>query len=215
MPADAEITRLTGTSSVIWRSITNRCDACHIALEAVQNSRKGLNNGGCWSKKLRRFQSYGTRRSSGRWNFGSHSRGVPAQVAWERTIEVVVVSPLPHYNWIPSNIWVGVGLMKAEKVVFPLAPVYAKSRNCIQAGSRRGACIRRARRVTHPPLRRNRVDAGRQTGRARTGPLRLSGECHGPETQFWSNRRAGAGQEQPFGLHADHARETASRPATD
>ena len=39
--------------------------------------------------------------------------------------EVVVVSPKPDYNWIPSNIWVGVGLMPAERVRFPLAPVYA------------------------------------------------------------------------------------------
>ncbi len=38
--------------------------------------------------------------------------------------EVVVVSPLSHYNWIPSNIWVGVGLLHREQVVFPLAPVY-------------------------------------------------------------------------------------------
>src|SRR5579863_435767 len=40
--------------------------------------------------------------------------------------EVVVVSPLPHYNWIPSNIWVGVGLMKPEQVIFRLAPVYRR-----------------------------------------------------------------------------------------
>lgn len=42
--------------------------------------------------------------------------------------EVVVVSPLPHYNWIPSNIWVGVGLMKPSQVTFPLAPVYERNR---------------------------------------------------------------------------------------
>jgi sulfide:quinone oxidoreductase len=41
-----------------------------------------------------------------------------------REHEVVVVSPKPTYNWIPSNIWVGVGRMKAEDVVFDLAPVY-------------------------------------------------------------------------------------------
>ena len=41
--------------------------------------------------------------------------------------EVVVVSPRPDYNWIPSNIWVGVGLMKPSQVVFPLAPVYARA----------------------------------------------------------------------------------------
>ena len=40
--------------------------------------------------------------------------------------EVVVISPQPTYNWIPSNIWVGVGLMRKEQVVFPLAPVYAR-----------------------------------------------------------------------------------------
>jgi sulfide:quinone oxidoreductase len=40
--------------------------------------------------------------------------------------EVVVVSPKPTYNWIPSNIWVGVGLMSPADVVFPLAPVYER-----------------------------------------------------------------------------------------
>ncbi|WP_136708956.1 FAD/NAD(P)-binding oxidoreductase [Agromyces sp. H66] len=40
--------------------------------------------------------------------------------------EVVVVSPNSKWNWIPSNIWVGVGRMPAEKVVFPLAPIYRR-----------------------------------------------------------------------------------------
>lgn len=40
--------------------------------------------------------------------------------------EVVVVSPEPTYNWIPSNIWVGIGRMKKEAVVFELAPIYAR-----------------------------------------------------------------------------------------
>jgi sulfide:quinone oxidoreductase len=38
--------------------------------------------------------------------------------------EVVVVTPNSLWNWIPSNIWVGVGQMSKEEVVFPLAPVY-------------------------------------------------------------------------------------------
>lgn len=41
--------------------------------------------------------------------------------------EVAVVSPKPEYNWIPSNIWVGVGLLKRDQVVFPLAPVYRRA----------------------------------------------------------------------------------------
>ena len=40
--------------------------------------------------------------------------------------EVIVVSPRPDYNWIPSNIWVGVGLLRPDQVQFPLAPVYAR-----------------------------------------------------------------------------------------
>ncbi len=45
-----------------------------------------------------------------------------------RDHEIVVVSPNANWNWIPSNIWVGVGRMAKEKVVFPLAPVYARKR---------------------------------------------------------------------------------------
>ncbi len=40
---------------------------------------------------------------------------------------VTVVCPKSDYNWVPSNIWVGVGLMKPEKVTFPLAPVYERA----------------------------------------------------------------------------------------
>jgi len=39
---------------------------------------------------------------------------------------VTVVSPKDYYNWIPSNIWVGVGLMRPEQVTIPLRPVYAR-----------------------------------------------------------------------------------------
>ena len=41
--------------------------------------------------------------------------------------EVVVVTPNSNWNWIPSNIWVGVGEMTKEDVVFPIAPVYEKA----------------------------------------------------------------------------------------
>ena len=41
--------------------------------------------------------------------------------------EVVVVTPNAQWNWIPSNIWVGVGKMKKEQVIFPLSPVYQKA----------------------------------------------------------------------------------------
>ena len=41
--------------------------------------------------------------------------------------EVLVVSPNSNYQWIPSNIWVGIGRMKSEKILFPLAPLYKKN----------------------------------------------------------------------------------------
>jgi sulfide:quinone oxidoreductase len=44
-----------------------------------------------------------------------------------RQDEVVVIAPQPTYNWIPSNIWVGVGLMPPSRVTFPLAPVYERA----------------------------------------------------------------------------------------
>jgi len=43
-----------------------------------------------------------------------------------RAHEIVVISPDAEWNWIPSNIWVGVGSMERRDVVFPLAPVYAR-----------------------------------------------------------------------------------------
>jgi sulfide:quinone oxidoreductase len=41
--------------------------------------------------------------------------------------EVVVVTPNSKWNWIPSNIWVGVGQMSTDDVTFELAPVYKKA----------------------------------------------------------------------------------------
>lgn len=40
--------------------------------------------------------------------------------------EVVMVSPNSNFQWVPSNIWVGVGLMKPDQVKFKLAPVYKR-----------------------------------------------------------------------------------------
>ncbi|MBK1723331.1 NAD(P)/FAD-dependent oxidoreductase [Thiocystis violacea] len=40
--------------------------------------------------------------------------------------EIVVVSPNAKWNWVPSNIWVGVGEMTESQVTFELAPIYKK-----------------------------------------------------------------------------------------
>lgn len=48
--------------------------------------------------------------------------------------EITVVTPNTNWNWIPSNIWVGVGRMRKEQVIFPLAPIYKRKKmNLLQA----------------------------------------------------------------------------------
>ena len=54
---------------------------------------------------------------------------------------VTVVSPNSMWNWIPSNIWVGVGEMEKKDVVFALGPVYR----------RKGIDFRQAKAVTMLP----------------------------------------------------------------
>jgi len=41
--------------------------------------------------------------------------------------EITVISPNAKWNWIPSNIWVGVGQMTEEEVTFDLAEIYKKT----------------------------------------------------------------------------------------
>ncbi len=40
--------------------------------------------------------------------------------------EVLVVSPNGNYQWVPSNIWVGIGKMTSKDIIFPLEPLYKK-----------------------------------------------------------------------------------------
>jgi sulfide:quinone oxidoreductase len=61
---------------------------------------------------------------------GAGIAGHTAALILRRTLgrehEVAVVSPNRLWNWIPSNIWVGVGVMTPEQVTFELAPVYRR-----------------------------------------------------------------------------------------
>jgi len=57
-----------------------------------------------------------------------HTAALHLRKRLKKPHEVVVVSPNADYNWIPSNIWVGVGRMTADQVTFPLAPVYRRKK---------------------------------------------------------------------------------------
>jgi sulfide:quinone oxidoreductase len=55
-----------------------------------------------------------------------HTAAQYAKKLLGRKHDVTVVSPNSQWNWIPSNIWVGVGHMKKKQVVFPIEPVYRR-----------------------------------------------------------------------------------------
>jgi sulfide:quinone oxidoreductase len=43
--------------------------------------------------------------------------------------QIVEVSPNPEWNWVPSNVWVGVGQMAEKEVTFDLAEIYKKNQD--------------------------------------------------------------------------------------
>lgn len=55
-----------------------------------------------------------------------HTAALHLRRLLSRQHRVTVVSPNSNWNWIPSNIWVGVGDMGKKDVVFPLAPIYRR-----------------------------------------------------------------------------------------
>lgn len=55
-----------------------------------------------------------------------HTAALHARSLLGHQHEVIVVTPNSKWNWIPSNIWVGIGLMNQEQVTFDLGPVYKK-----------------------------------------------------------------------------------------
>lgn len=55
-----------------------------------------------------------------------HTAALFAKKYLGNKVEIIVISPEPTYNWIPSNIWVGVNEMSAKDVVFDLDPIYQK-----------------------------------------------------------------------------------------
>ena len=55
-----------------------------------------------------------------------HTAALHARRTLGKGDQIIVISPNSKYNWIPSNIWVGVGKMSMAQVTFPLAPVYKR-----------------------------------------------------------------------------------------
>ena len=124
---------------------------------------------------------------------------------------VTVVSPRPDYNWVPSNIWVGVGLMRQDQVTFPLAPVYERAGiEFVQASAR----------SIHPegdtgdstPY----VLAQRDDGRVERVPYEFLVNATGPALRF--DKTEGLGPEGGHSLSVclpEHAAQTAAALAEE
>lgn len=123
---------------------------------------------------------------------------------------VTVVSPNSQWNWIPSNIWVGVGKMAKKDVVFPLAPVYA----------RKGITFRQAKAVAIRP--QGDVDDPRgAVDIVHTSPDRAGVEervrydylinATGPQLRFEATEGLGPDGHSLSVCTADHAIEAAHR----
>lgn len=122
--------------------------------------------------------------------------------------EVVVVSPLAEYNWIPSNIWVGVGLLKKRQVTFPLAPVYRRA----------GIEWKQARAVAIYPEGSNGTSTPQVeiewTAAGKTGQREKIGydfliNATGPKLNFGATPGLGPEGHSHSVCTADHAEETA------
>jgi sulfide:quinone oxidoreductase len=119
-----------------------------------------------------------------------------------------VVSPQAEYNWIPSNIWVGVGLLRKSQVTFPLAPVYRK----------KGIEFKQARAVAlfpegtaenGRPLVEIEWTAGDRAGQRERLPYDYLINATGPKLNFGATEGLGPGMNSLSVCTADHAEETA------
>lgn len=118
--------------------------------------------------------------------------------------EVVVVTPNAYYQWIPSNIWVGVGKMTIDQVRFKLAPLY----------TRWGIDYRQARAVSiHPegdnsgnkPFVRIEYTADEHKGEVADIAYDFLVNATGPKLNFEATEGLGPGKNTVSVCSYDHA----------
>lgn len=139
---------------------------------------------------------------------GGHTAAMHARHKIGKKHEICVVSPNSKWNWIPSNIWVGVGWMKPEQVTFELAPVYKKS----------GITFHQAKAISiHPEGNENSNEP--YVTIEHTDPAKLGQtdtirydyliNATGPKLNFEATKGLGPGKNSLSVCTANHAAETA------
>ena len=122
--------------------------------------------------------------------------------------EVLVVSPNSNYQWIPSNIWVGIGRMKSKEILFPLAPLY----------KRKGIGFKQAKVVSFHPEGDQELDKPYILGEYVAGDAKGKQEkitydylinATGPKLNFEGTEGLNPGTNKTYSVctytHADHA----------
>lgn len=121
--------------------------------------------------------------------------------------EVTVVSPKADYNWIPSNIWVGVGLLQPRQVLFPLAPVYARHDIAFQQAKALAIHPEGAGEDAQPFVEIESTLAGREGERSRI-PYDYLINATGPKLNFEATPGLGPAGHSLSVCTADHAKAT-------
>ena len=118
-----------------------------------------------------------------------HTAALHLRKMLDRQHEVVVVSPNSQWNWIPSNIWVGVGRMKRRAGDVPPRPGLRQEGHRVPPGQGRGAPPR-GRRRRPQAVRRHRAHLAPAQGRDRAARVRLRHQRHRPQAQLRRRRPA-------------------------
>jgi sulfide:quinone oxidoreductase len=122
--------------------------------------------------------------------------------------EVIVVSPNSNYQWIPSNIWVGIGRMASKQILFPLAPLY----------KRKGITYKQAKAVsffpegdseTTSPYVFTEYVAGAEKGKTEKVTYDYLINATGPKLNFEATEGLKPGYNKAYSVctytHAEHA----------
>lgn len=122
--------------------------------------------------------------------------------------QVVVISPQPTYNWIPSNIWVGVGLMETKQVLVPLAPIY--QRHEIEFKQARAVALYPEGDQTNSgPSVEVEWTLESKVGQRERIPYDFLINATGPKLNFGATEGLGPGKNSFSVCSAEHAAETA------
>lgn len=123
---------------------------------------------------------------------------------------VTVITPNTNYNWIPSNVWVGVALMKPKQVIFPLKPVYERAG--IEYVQARATVLHPEGEGEDPqPFVEAVYTAGEQAGQSTRVPYDYLINATGPKLNFAATPGLGPDGHSLSICTYDHAAETSKQ----